>query len=184
MSEQKKDIRLKRSRMGCFTCRGRKKKCDELLYPVCQNCKKKGLHCEWPEEKHKLNKFFTKIVYAGDEKKEYDDDEKKVRKKRRYDKKDLRWTEKRSDAVRKEKEEVVKQDEEVIPTSVHVPSRKKSYFLEKIALQQDIFEPDPSQYQVQTQKPNIQEDEIVPDDLNLFDIESFDLLYPTFLQNQ
>lgn len=39
----------KRSRNGCLTCRRRKKKCDELLYPQCRNCHTNELQCTWPE---------------------------------------------------------------------------------------------------------------------------------------
>lgn len=39
----------KRSRNGCFTCRKRKKKCDESLYPQCRNCNTNELQCTWPE---------------------------------------------------------------------------------------------------------------------------------------
>ncbi|KAM0440019.1 hypothetical protein ACHAPT_001121 [Fusarium lateritium] len=37
-----------RSRTGCFTCRRRKKKCDEKK-PVCSGCKRNKLECHWPE---------------------------------------------------------------------------------------------------------------------------------------
>ncbi|KAF4447495.1 hypothetical protein F53441_8979 [Fusarium austroafricanum] len=37
-----------RSRTGCFTCRKRKKKCDESK-PVCSGCKRNKLDCIWPE---------------------------------------------------------------------------------------------------------------------------------------
>ena len=36
-----------RSRTGCFTCRHRKKKCDESK-PICRGCERNGLHCRWP----------------------------------------------------------------------------------------------------------------------------------------
>ncbi|PVH17177.1 uncharacterized protein CXQ87_000058 [Candidozyma duobushaemuli] len=39
----------KRSRNGCFTCRRRKKKCDESSYPQCRNCHTNELQCTWPE---------------------------------------------------------------------------------------------------------------------------------------
>lgn len=52
-----------RSRTGCLTCRRRKKKCDEELYPTCLNCKKKLLGCEWPEIKHELNKKLKQVRY-------------------------------------------------------------------------------------------------------------------------
>ncbi|KAF5534468.1 C6 transcription factor [Fusarium mexicanum] len=37
-----------RSRTGCFTCRKRKKKCDESK-PICSGCKRNKLDCVWPE---------------------------------------------------------------------------------------------------------------------------------------
>ncbi|KFG77556.1 putative C6 transcription factor [Metarhizium anisopliae] len=38
-----------RSRTGCFTCRRRKKKCNEEK-PVCSGCKRNKLECTWPAE--------------------------------------------------------------------------------------------------------------------------------------
>ncbi|OBA20125.1 hypothetical protein METBIDRAFT_33075 [Metschnikowia bicuspidata var. bicuspidata NRRL YB-4993] len=37
-----------RSKNGCFTCRRRKKKCDESSYPSCKNCISNKLECSWP----------------------------------------------------------------------------------------------------------------------------------------
>lgn len=37
-----------RSKNGCLTCRGRKRKCDEHLYPECLNCQINHLECTWP----------------------------------------------------------------------------------------------------------------------------------------
>ncbi|KAH8658039.1 fungal-specific transcription factor domain-containing protein [Xylariales sp. PMI_506] len=37
-----------RSRTGCFTCRRRKKKCNEAK-PVCRGCERNGLQCSWPD---------------------------------------------------------------------------------------------------------------------------------------
>ncbi|SSD61990.1 uncharacterized protein SCODWIG_03751 [Saccharomycodes ludwigii] len=37
-----------RSKLGCLTCKDRKKKCDEL-HPKCYNCKKNFLYCRWPK---------------------------------------------------------------------------------------------------------------------------------------
>lgn len=54
-----------RSRTGCFTCRKRKKKCDELLYPVCQNCQEKNLACQWPLKKHEFHKKMEEVKYIG-----------------------------------------------------------------------------------------------------------------------
>lgn len=45
-----------RSRNGCFTCRRRKKKCDESLYPDCKNCLANGLLCTWPVHVVELHK--------------------------------------------------------------------------------------------------------------------------------
>ncbi|KAJ9115427.1 hypothetical protein QFC22_005184 [Naganishia vaughanmartiniae] len=39
--------KITRSRIGCFTCRRRKKACD-LGKPVCQGCTRLGLDCQWP----------------------------------------------------------------------------------------------------------------------------------------
>ncbi|KAG7927836.1 hypothetical protein KL925_002194 [Ogataea polymorpha] len=39
-----------RTKSGCFTCRKRKKKCDER-YPVCSGCSRNFLHCSWPEKR-------------------------------------------------------------------------------------------------------------------------------------
>lgn len=57
-------LRKTRSRLGCYTCRRRKKKCDEL-YPMCQRCAAKGLPCEWPPQKHKLSRVLNQVVYVG-----------------------------------------------------------------------------------------------------------------------
>lgn len=38
----------RRSRMGCLTCRRRKKRCDENR-PLCEECKRLRLNCCWPE---------------------------------------------------------------------------------------------------------------------------------------
>lgn len=56
-----------RSRTGCLTCRKRKKKCDELLYPECQNCQRKNLECTWPPLKHELHKKMEDVKYINDE---------------------------------------------------------------------------------------------------------------------
>lgn len=39
---------VKRSRMGCLTCRLRKKRCSETR-PRCAECSRLGLSCEWPK---------------------------------------------------------------------------------------------------------------------------------------
>ncbi|KAH8669991.1 fungal-specific transcription factor domain-containing protein [Ilyonectria robusta] len=38
---------MSRSRTGCFTCRRRKKKCDERK-PICSSCRQNSLECNWP----------------------------------------------------------------------------------------------------------------------------------------
>lgn len=38
-----------RSRTGCFTCRRRKKKCNEEK-PICSGCKRNKLECNWPAD--------------------------------------------------------------------------------------------------------------------------------------
>lgn len=38
-----------RSRTGCFTCRRRKKKCNEEK-PICSGCKRNRLECHWPTD--------------------------------------------------------------------------------------------------------------------------------------
>ncbi|KAK7424430.1 hypothetical protein QQX98_000395 [Neonectria punicea] len=40
-----------RVKTGCFTCRSRKKKCDELR-PVCTGCERNKLGCRWPTSRH------------------------------------------------------------------------------------------------------------------------------------
>ncbi|KAF3401928.1 hypothetical protein F1880_009794 [Penicillium rolfsii] len=39
--------RIVRVRTGCWSCRRRKKKCDELR-PICSGCRRNDLCCEWP----------------------------------------------------------------------------------------------------------------------------------------
>ena len=39
-----------RSRQGCFSCRRRKKKCDEIK-PICTACLRNSLGCTWPESR-------------------------------------------------------------------------------------------------------------------------------------
>lgn len=55
-----------RSRTGCFTCRKRKKKCDEC-YPVCSGCARNFLCCVWPERSSdSLPKGFKIDTDTGD----------------------------------------------------------------------------------------------------------------------
>lgn len=42
-----------RSRTGCFTCRRRKKKCNEEK-PICIGCKRNKLECHWPTENNNV----------------------------------------------------------------------------------------------------------------------------------
>lgn len=46
-SKNSKQSNTKRSRMGCLTCRGRKKRCCEQR-PTCAECDRLGLKCNWP----------------------------------------------------------------------------------------------------------------------------------------
>lgn len=45
-----------RVRTGCFTCRNRKKKCDEMR-PVCTGCKRNMRPCQWPARGGEKNKL-------------------------------------------------------------------------------------------------------------------------------
>lgn len=38
-----------RCKTGCLTCRKRRKKCDESSYPLCKNCQTNSLRCTWPQ---------------------------------------------------------------------------------------------------------------------------------------
>lgn len=64
MDVSRKKLKTTRSRTGCLTCRKRKKKCDELLYPVCQNCECKNLQCSWPPIKLDLHKKLEEVKYT------------------------------------------------------------------------------------------------------------------------
>lgn len=61
-SKINKQGKTKRSRMGCLTCRGRKKRCCETR-PSCTECERLGLKCNWPipgmeyRNRSKNNKF-------------------------------------------------------------------------------------------------------------------------------
>lgn len=63
--------RRNRSSNGCLTCRKRRKKCDELAYPTCQNCDKKGLECSWSEKTVELHKSMNNVKYFGDDDKKH-----------------------------------------------------------------------------------------------------------------
>lgn len=109
--------RTSRSRTGCWTCRKRKKKCDELLYPVCQNCQLKKLACEWPRLKHELfiKEREAKYVKEKPEVHKHNDNSNELN--------------------------IIRQDS---PTSFSPPSQSKmSNYLQKIAMQEDI---DTNQY--------------------------------------
>lgn len=57
----------RRSRMGCLTCRRRKKRCDENR-PLCEECKRLRLNCSWPEpgkEYRNRTKKLCSISMAG-----------------------------------------------------------------------------------------------------------------------
>lgn len=57
----------RRSRMGCLTCRRRKKRCDENR-PLCGECKRLRLNCSWPEpgkEYRNRTKKLCSISVAG-----------------------------------------------------------------------------------------------------------------------
>ncbi|ODV77543.1 uncharacterized protein CANTADRAFT_315594 [Suhomyces tanzawaensis NRRL Y-17324] len=65
----KKRSKTSRSRTGCLTCRKRKKKCDELLYPKCRSCEIKNVECIWPTSKHELHRKLEQVKYVADSKK-------------------------------------------------------------------------------------------------------------------
>lgn len=56
--------KVKRSRTGCFTCRKRKKKCDESDYPICKNCQLKSLSCKWPLIKQEFYQKLQQVRYV------------------------------------------------------------------------------------------------------------------------
>jgi hypothetical protein len=56
--------KVKRSRTGCFTCRKRKKKCDESDYPICKNCQSKSLSCKWPLIKQEFYQKLQQVRYV------------------------------------------------------------------------------------------------------------------------
>ncbi|KAJ5594638.1 uncharacterized protein N7459_000846 [Penicillium hispanicum] len=47
MPDRPRTTRIVRVRTGCWTCRRRKKKCDETR-PICGGCKRNDLGCSWP----------------------------------------------------------------------------------------------------------------------------------------
>lgn len=62
----KKTKSRNRSSTGCLTCRKRKKKCDEKLYPKCLNCQGKGLNCEWTDKVRLIHEHLSNVRYYGD----------------------------------------------------------------------------------------------------------------------
>ncbi|RCI09766.1 hypothetical protein L249_4051 [Ophiocordyceps polyrhachis-furcata BCC 54312] len=59
-------VKYRRTRSGCFTCRGRRVKCDET-HPVCERCKKGNRSCVYPDAptlKGPLNQKKTKDAAA------------------------------------------------------------------------------------------------------------------------
>ncbi|ODQ80924.1 hypothetical protein BABINDRAFT_160362 [Babjeviella inositovora NRRL Y-12698] len=58
----------KRTKTGCFTCRQRKKKCDEHIDPVsgkCTGCIRNFLDCSWPETNTRAVELNTCVVGQG-----------------------------------------------------------------------------------------------------------------------
>lgn len=108
-----------RSSTGCFTCRKRKKKCDEKLYPICLSCQDKKLTCEWPKKVDQIRRHLDQVKYYGDEKI------------------------KKPEPKVKEPEYIHVPDpaptDEIYLSEYVVPTPPKSY-LERIALQQDCVE--------------------------------------------
>jgi hypothetical protein len=47
MPDRQRTTRIVRVRTGCWTCRRRKKKCDETR-PICGGCRRNDLGCSWP----------------------------------------------------------------------------------------------------------------------------------------
>ncbi|OWZ62588.1 hypothetical protein AYX14_00008 [Cryptococcus neoformans] len=48
-SHGRKRRKVTRTRLGCFTCRKRRKLCD-MIKPVCQACTRLKIECSWPSE--------------------------------------------------------------------------------------------------------------------------------------
>ncbi|KAJ9636015.1 hypothetical protein H2204_005512 [Knufia peltigerae] len=47
-STESTNVKHRRTRSGCFTCRSRRVKCDETR-PICDRCRKGGRECEFPQ---------------------------------------------------------------------------------------------------------------------------------------
>lgn len=66
--EKTKDRRSRsRSSMGCLTCRRKRKKCDEKLYPTCLRCQEKHLVCEWPLKVQQIQQQLGQVRYIGND---------------------------------------------------------------------------------------------------------------------
>lgn len=50
--------KIKRSKKGCFTCRKRRKACDQVR-PICSGCKRNLLPCEWPQYENQTLRDFN-----------------------------------------------------------------------------------------------------------------------------
>ncbi|CAK7912307.1 hypothetical protein CAAN3_13S03730 [[Candida] anglica] len=140
-------VRRTRSRLGCYTCRRRKKKCDEESYPICQNCQSKGLTCEWPARKHELNRLLEQVVYVGDKAGSSRRETPPGAIMREYKTVDNAVTKRRlSSPIRRPRPffEEFQSTPDVLPPP---PSLKRSYFLEKIALQEDVTDEPPQNEQ-------------------------------------
>lgn len=56
-----------RSSTGCLTCKKKKRKCDEKLYPVCLNCQNRKVSCEWSMKSHQFHQQKGQVKYYGNE---------------------------------------------------------------------------------------------------------------------
>ena len=54
-----------RTKLGCLTCRTRRKKCDQR-HPVCQNCEKREVGCSWPPDVISIRDQDTNHLMADD----------------------------------------------------------------------------------------------------------------------
>ncbi|EGW35171.1 uncharacterized protein SPAPADRAFT_58370 [Spathaspora passalidarum NRRL Y-27907] len=132
-----------RSRTGCFTCRKRKKKCDETSYPVCHNCQAKGLECNWPPLTHEIHKKIEQVKYVDQDRRGY----KTIDREEEY-----KSLDEESDIII---EKSIRHDKEVVPRihsgeniKISKPWKNNNkYYLQRIAMQQDIVdEQQPSAY--------------------------------------
>lgn len=109
-----------RSKNGCYTCRRRKKKCDEA-YPLCKSCKANGLECTWPDNVVALHRqpTITSHAVSGDDRS--GDDRSPVRNRTPAPEAELRLYSAQATRHRVGKPE----------------KKSKNYFLQRIAMQQD-----------------------------------------------